>query len=65
MKRKLSLTELKRKEMGEIKGAYDYKYDPHTGVVCGCGCYYSASGGSSTLNNKNANFDDGLFSFQM
>lgn len=42
---RLSDAELQEREMSDLKG----------GNVCGCGCHYENSGGSSTMDNGSAN----------
>lgn len=43
---------LSKKEMHAVSG----------GNSCGCGCHYASSGGSSTMDNGNANYDGNLWS---
>ena len=46
---------LSEKEMFHIVG----------GKLCGCGCAYADSGGSSQIDNGHANYDGGKFSTEM
>jgi natural product precursor len=41
---------LSRKAMNGLKGGIDY---------CGCSCYYAHTGGSSSDDNGNANYNGG------
>lgn len=43
---------LTKKEMDCVKG----------GNSCGCGCHYENNGGSSTMDNGNANYENNLWS---
>lgn len=46
----LSKNKLEKKELNNARG----------GQLCGCGCYYSGSGGSSSNDNGCANADGGM-----
>ena len=63
---KLAENRLNEKEMGNITGGYvDIEIRNSKGEVvysCGCGCYYSGNGGSSTSDNMNANIAGNLHS---
>lgn len=60
MKEKMNLTLLTKIEMKNLQGGYIICEDG--GKTCGCGCYYSGSGGSSTGDNMGANNSGGLYS---
>ena len=47
---KLSSSNLQSKEMNELRGGERY---------CTCSCYYATSGGSSSSDNRSANFSLG------
>ena len=46
----ISKSRIEKKQLQKVRG----------GGVCGCGCYYSGSGGSSTDDNAVANSEKGL-----
>jgi len=50
MRKHLNLFQLEGKKLSNVKG----------GNSCCCACAYENSGGSSTFNNCDANFDGGL-----
>lgn len=60
MKKKISLSKLTAGEMKELEAGYVVYGDDKK--VCGCGCYYANSGGSSTTQNRDANYLGGLTS---
>ncbi len=60
MKNRLKLTSLSKKELERMKGGYIIYGDENH--VCGCGCYWAGSDGSSTDDNKNANYSGGKYS---
>jgi natural product precursor len=49
----LKLNSLEKREMNDIKGGTP-------GDCCGCACAYANTGGSSSVNNGNANQAGGL-----
>ncbi len=51
----LNTNRLKKEQMSSITGGGSVR-------VCGCGCCYTATGGSSSLNNGNANLQHGFHS---
>lgn len=51
---RLSDAELLDREMSDLKG----------GRSCGCGCHYENSGGSSTSDNRGANYAGGSSGLQ-
>jgi hypothetical protein len=57
MRRKINLVRLSKNEIELVKGGYVWKGDDKI-CCCGCGCY----GPSSTRDNMNANYEDGLHS---
>lgn len=52
----LSKAELDKRELNSLIGG-----NP-VGDNCGCGCYYAGSGGSSSVDNTNANIAGGYVS---
>jgi len=61
VKNKMSLTKMTEKEMKDVKGSYEV-WISADGTICGCGCYYASSGGSSTYWNGKTNSGSGLYS---
>jgi natural product precursor len=69
---KLKLTKLAERQLSEkqmnaviggsaqggYRGIYDNKLDTWS-RLCGCSCAYESKGGSSTDDNKNANYNGG------
>ena len=50
MRKYLNLFQLNKKNLSNVRG----------GTSCCCACAYENSGGSSTFDNCDANFEDGL-----
>jgi len=61
MSKKLKLTSLSETEMKKVSGGQIVKMYVWVGG-CGCGCHYAGSGGSSFVDNTNANIEGGLYS---
>ena len=60
MKQKINLFKLSRNDLSQIAGK-GCNYLKKDGVKCGCACAYADpdQGGSSTLDNRNANWAGG------
>lgn len=58
----LYLSKLNKNETDDSRGGYSFEGDEFH--ACGCGCYYAGSGGSSTQDNKCANYNGDLASPQ-
>lgn len=60
MSKKLSLIEISKAEMSKVMGGQETYVCTWNGQEwCGCGCFYQGQGGSSTMDNCNANIDGG------
>lgn len=61
MSKKLNLIEISKAEMSKVTGGQDTYICTWNGSEwCGCGCQHAGGGGSSSVDNCNANIDGGL-----
>ncbi len=58
LKNKLNQFNVEKANMANVKAGFSQSAEN----VCGCGCNYAGSGGSSTSGNGGANFNGNLWS---
>jgi len=58
----MGLVKLSENVMRDVNAGAYYVSVHLDGKNCGCGCYYAATGGSSTDDNATANWDGNQYS---